>query len=287
MMKKIKGILSFLFDLLSFPVFTDWISRVFFERGAESVLILTYHSVGVHPVARPDLTIHPAVFEKQLAYLQKHYHSISLDVLAQAITEGFHVLPKKNGRRFVAISFDDGYEDNYTVAFPLLVRYQIPATFNITTGFIEHTRAMSAECQDAMFPEQSTMSWKQIEEMAQNPLCHFGAHTVTHPRMSQVDLEQARQEMMESKSALEKRLHRPIHTFAFPFGSKKDFNEGLVELAKQSGFTCVLSTVPGMNTVQSSRSYLKRIDPTTTIYRFKARLSMGYTLVRNLRSRFE
>jgi peptidoglycan/xylan/chitin deacetylase (PgdA/CDA1 family) len=79
------------------------------------------------------LTVTPAAFERQLAFLTRHYTIVPLQDIVDRLRRG---LAPYN--RAVALTFDDGFRDNYTRAFPLLRRYQAPATFYLTTGCIDN-----------------------------------------------------------------------------------------------------------------------------------------------------
>ncbi len=101
-------------------------------------LVLRYHSVAATEEQATlyldhGLTITPEAFERQLQFLQSRYTIVPLQDLVQRLRQG---LPPYN--RAIAITFDDGFRDNYTYAFPLLRRYQIPATFYLTTGCIDN-----------------------------------------------------------------------------------------------------------------------------------------------------
>lgn len=101
-------------------------------------LVLRYHSVAATEEQATlyldhGLTITPEAFERQLQFLQSRYTIVPLQDLVQRLRQG---LPPYN--RAIAITFDDGFRDNYTYAFPLLRRYQVPATFYLTTGCIDN-----------------------------------------------------------------------------------------------------------------------------------------------------
>jgi peptidoglycan/xylan/chitin deacetylase (PgdA/CDA1 family) len=100
--------------------------------------ILRYHSVstaadGTHLCLDPGLAVSPENFDRQCAYLARHYRVISLDEVVERLNQGKD-LPAKA----VALTFDDGYLDNYTRAFPILKRHGLPATFYVTTDCIDN-----------------------------------------------------------------------------------------------------------------------------------------------------
>ena len=119
------------------------------------VRIFAYHGVSrdVDPALNFDgFFVHPDVFEKHLRTLKGHYRVMPLSEIVQALTEG-RTLP--NGAS--AITFDDGYANNYTEAAPLLARYELPATFFVTTGFVDGThKPWWFEIRDAGFEMRDT-----------------------------------------------------------------------------------------------------------------------------------
>lgn len=100
--------------------------------------ILRYHSVstkadGTHLCLDPGLAVSPEHFDRQCAYLARHYRVVSLDDLVDHVQRGTPLPPKA-----VALTFDDGYLDNYTQAFPILRRHGLSATFYVTTDCIDN-----------------------------------------------------------------------------------------------------------------------------------------------------
>jgi peptidoglycan/xylan/chitin deacetylase (PgdA/CDA1 family) len=120
------------------------IHNIFFLNKMHCV-ILAYHKVSPlwENCLFPDMVVEPAMFESQIKYLKENYEIIPLSSL-----ENFF----KNGRnkkaRAAVITFDDGYEDNYTYALPILKQYQIPATIFISTAFIETRKAFWGDILD-------------------------------------------------------------------------------------------------------------------------------------------
>lgn len=100
--------------------------------------ILRYHSVstqadGTHLCLDPGLAVSPEHFDRQCAYLARHYRVLSLDELVDHVSAG-QAVPSKA----VVLTFDDGYLDNYTQAFPILRRHGLNATFYVTTDCIDN-----------------------------------------------------------------------------------------------------------------------------------------------------
>lgn len=105
---------------------------------AGRAVILRYHSVsseadGTHLCLDPGLAVLPEDFDRQCAWLRRHYRVVSLDEMVDALQAGRALPPKA-----VALTFDDGYLDNYTRAFPILQRHGLNATFYVSTGCIDN-----------------------------------------------------------------------------------------------------------------------------------------------------
>jgi len=108
--------------------------------------------------------------------------------------------------------------------------------------------------------EELTLSWSEIRAMSNNGI-DFGAHTVTHPILTRISLEQAKSEIFQSKSEIENRLNKPVTAFAYPRGMAGDFNTQTMALLKQAGFKCAVTAIPSMVSQQTDAYGLGRIAP--------------------------
>lgn len=209
------------------------------ERGIK-VPVLLYHYISDNPnkddKVRTGLSTPPSVFESQLQLLAANGNTtITFDQLA-AILAGTMPLPTKP----VILTFDDGYMDFYTQAFPLLRKYNMKAVAFIPTGLIGGG---------------AYMTWDQIEEISKTSLVVFGAHSVHHYSLPQVREEVLRNEVEESKQVLEKHVGYTINWFAYPYGI---FNERVVEEVRHAGFIGAVTTLPGAWQYQSRFLYIPR-----------------------------
>lgn len=153
-------------------------------------------------------------FEKQMKFLIEHgYNVISLSELLEIISNN------KNVKKTVVITFDDGYEDNYTRAFPIMKKYDLPASVFVVAGLVDR---------------KGFLSWEQLKEMSENNI-DIGGHTMTHPKLSEIkDEKRLRYEIYESKKVLEKGLKRKVDFFAYPFNSQ--FDDKIIKIIKESGY---------------------------------------------------
>ena len=175
------------------------------------VLVLNYHMVNPMVIS---LAIDPTDFEWQMKYLVDHgYHTISTDELYDFM-EGKGALPD----RPVLITFDDGYVDNYTNAYPILKKYNLKATIFIVTGFVSSRKGY--------------LTWDQLREMEQHGIM-AQSHTVTHAPLPELPDERIREELVESKRTAEAELGHPIDFIAYPTGVH-DLH--IVSIAKEAGY---------------------------------------------------
>ena len=175
------------------------------------VLVLNYHMVNPMLIS---LAIDPTDFDWQMKYLVDHgYHTISTDELYDFM-EGKGTLPD----RPVLITFDDGYVDNYTNAYPILKKYNLKATIFIVTGFVSSRKGY--------------LTWDQLREMEQHGIM-AQSHTVTHAPLPELPDERIREELVESKRTAEAELGHPIDFIAYPTGVH-DLH--IVSIAKAAGY---------------------------------------------------
>ncbi len=181
-------------------------------RSAELPRVVMLHQVTPHEDAS-GMNMPPAKFEQLLQYLVKK----------KAVFCFVSELDQYQGQRNVfALSFDDGFMDNYQYAYPLLKKYQAKATIYLATQ-IEGIEKLNAE---------------QIREMADSGLIEFGAHTQHHVNLLKLSDDEAFAEMQASKQDVEALVGRCL-SFAYPFGR---FNAKHQQMAKEIGFQNAVST---------------------------------------------
>lgn len=255
------------------------------------------------------------------------------------------------GKRFtspsIVITIDDGYQNNYSLAYPILKKFNLTAMIYLTTGFIGTDKApwvdglmdvlsltkekelcfpelLGGETVDISTPKgkrdamiklfnmmlqlehqrkmialeklskilginetskknanRKMLNWDEVIEMKGNNIS-FGAHTVTHPTLSKMTLEGAKQEIYESKMEIEERVGRKVIHFAIPNGKVEDFNEELKKYCKEIGISTVVSTEPGLVSAHSDPYFLARILPPPPIHVFACKLA-GIMLLRRVK----
>jgi peptidoglycan/xylan/chitin deacetylase (PgdA/CDA1 family) len=198
------------------------------------VPILMYHSVDDDSAAA---CVYPKRLEEQLSYLRKSgYEAVDLDAVHKYLTQGESV-PQKP----IVITFDDGYRDNLENAYPILKKYGLCATIYLVTGNIGSSNRWNAP---RGIRQRPLLNWNEICSLADDPLLSFQAHTCTHPKLTHIHPDQAREEMAGSKHAIEDRLGRACRHFAYPHG---DYNNTVRNAAEEVGFLTACSTRWGHN----------------------------------------
>ena len=162
------------------------------------------------------------------------FSTISLDQLYEAY-QGKSMLPEKP----IVITFDDGYLDNYTAAFPVLKQYNFTAAFFVITDVVG----------------KGMMSWEQLREMQDYGMT-IQPHTVTHPDLTALTPEQQRKEMADSKAEVESKLGTQVKFFCYPYGK---FNSATLKQLKDSGYKLGLTISQGKANPADNLLLLKRL----------------------------
>ncbi|MEZ0174978.1 MAG: polysaccharide deacetylase family protein [Candidatus Reddybacter sp.] len=229
--------------------------------------ILMYHMIQQpSTTAEARYACPPEQFEKHLRYIKRSQHAVvSLYEIEQHLLCGT-TLPNNA----VAITLDDGFEDNYTQAFPLLQKYGMPASVFLATGVMGATNKWT---QGRDFPQRAMLKWRQIEEMSRFQI-NFGAHTVSHAKLSELDSTAAAEEIGQSKQQIEDQLGKPCSHFAYPYGLFTEQTPGIV---KDAGFKLACSTRSGFNNKETNPFTLNRTEVygTDSVWKLKQKMTFG------------
>lgn len=246
-----------------------------------------------------ELRVSPEYFEAFLFEQQKRLNFISINDIPARMSNKQH-----SDKPFGIITFDDGYEDNYIYAYPILKKLNIPFVIYVSAGLVnDHTpiwnypliieriikmnselninghryicateeqksevfrqlkvllfslpyahlyedfRRLFAEyLTDDVFP-QNTLTWEQITELSNDPLCTIGSHTMTHCRLTiDIDIASLQYELGESKSLLEQHIGKPVTHLSYPYGWKTDVSAEAIAFAQQIGYKTALRSFGG------------------------------------------
>lgn len=228
--------------------------------------ILCYHRVCPQKEVGTDsksLCVTPAQFKNQMALLKLfRYQPISLQDLT-----AFLQSRKNINSRSVVLTFDDGYEDNYLYAFPILKRFSFPATIFLVTDLIGKKNLWDSGT-------TSLLNETQIEEMSQNGII-FGSHTATHIDLTQKSSGEVREELQRSRIKLEELTSRFDIPFCYPYAR---VNETSKNLAQESGYFCALAGDRGAQIQKQNYFELTRIQifPSDSTFRFWKKIQPWY-----------
>jgi peptidoglycan/xylan/chitin deacetylase (PgdA/CDA1 family) len=185
------------------------------------------------------------VFDQQLEALSKKgYKTIDFQQLYNAFSNGTS-LPDKP----VIITFDDGYLDNYEIAFPILRKYGFEATIFIPTDCVnksEHT----------VFNRNPLMSWSEIREMNEKGIT-FSSHTASHPHLTKLTDGEITDELARSKEKMESFFGQDCNFIAYPYG---DYDLRVRNLTEKAGYLAACSVRIGLNRPGDDLFALKRIS---------------------------
>ena len=209
--------------------------------------ILMYHAVHVmdpSEASNANLIVDPDLFETQIkALANAGYYFLTPEEAYKAFTEN-----ALHAKKVVWLTFDDGNEDFYTIAYPILKKYKAKATNNVITGFVKKGNA-------------GNLTVKQMKEMMAHGMS-FQSHTVNHPELSATDKATQKVELTDSIDFLENKLNTKVNTIAYPSGR---YNQTTLDLAKKT-YKLGLTTNEGLASAKDGLLSLNRVRilPTTT-----------------------
>ncbi|WP_297433963.1 polysaccharide deacetylase family protein [uncultured Cetobacterium sp.] len=212
-------------------------------------------------------------FEEQMKYLKKKgYETVTFkDMLNNRYKQRFD-----KDKKWIMLTFDDGYKDNYENAFPILKKYQFKGIIYILDG-IEYNKW---DVDNPGNPERkfTLMNQDELLEM-QNYGIEFGGHTSTHPRLAELSIEQVKSEIINSKSNIEKIVGRELLSFAYPYGS---LNEEVKRIPQEAGYKFAVATDSGSIVFSDDLFEIRRIGifPTNNLFNFKRKVSGKYNFIK-------
>jgi len=231
-------------------------------------LILMYHIINKpESVAEVKYACPPEIFDNHMQQLKLNgFNPVSLEQIEQHLLFN-KALPEKA----VAITLDDGFEDNYIHAFPILAKHNIPATIFLASGFLESTNQWMTQSQG--FTIRKMLNWDQIREMDKHNIS-FGAHTISHPKLPELNIDSSTYEISASKNTIEENLGKVCKHFAYPYGLFNSENRNSV---KTTGYTLACSTRSGFNNKERDPFVLHRIEVygDDTWWKLKQKMTFG------------
>jgi len=285
-----------------------------FTDNKPKVVILAYHRIVNSPEFDPlNNIITLSTFLRQIDKIAMRYPFVSLTELIKQGNAG----QAKAGVKII-LTFDDGYRENYEVIFPILRKKGLPATFFLSTDYIEtgllfwdwqllnllhkdnsiksismdgqiiqkkpfesrlafavrilkrmkaFTPKKRQEIIDSLkaktepsicYLKERCISWQEAKEMGAKGM-EIGSHGISHRSLARMPSGEAVEEIKKSKEIIEQKISRPCHYFAFPFGSKYDYSQELIDCVKGAGYKACLLNIHGYNHLEKDNFCFKRI----------------------------
>lgn len=222
--------------------------------------VVTKHSI----IGRHKIYVWEKDLKKQLEYLKINgYETITFFDLAQN--------PAMDLNKKIILTFDDGYEDNYTLLFPMLKMYGFKAVIYLVTR-LDHNAWGVKEGEPAV----KMMTDRQKKEMSDYGI-EMGGHTQTHVDLSRCSYSEMEKEINGCRMDVEKLTGKKVISFAYPFGG---INEHVKKCTKESGYLFAVSTNTGPKEFGTDNFQIRRIEvtPKTTLGSFKSKVSGNYFL---------
>jgi len=234
--------------------------------------ILMYHMISKHKKGAKfnGLRVDPIEFEKQIKYLvDTGWTFFTMSELINSKNS----LPNKS----VAITFDDGYEDNFTNAFPILEKYNVKATIYLVVH--RHNREWSSKRKkknnNGELKNEPKLLDEQIVKLINSGLIEIGSHTMTHNNLPTLSSNDKKNEIYNSKIIIEENFKIKCNSFCYPFGL---YDNEDIQITKDSFYTNAVTTKKGINNLTKANIFeLDRITISgkDNILAFKIKLKRG------------
>ena len=256
----VANIIIVIFALATSAVLISSVGKIYSagDQSAENagkVMVLNYHKVDDMEIS---LSVTPADFEEQMRFLQdRGCHVITPNDLYDSLSSG-----KKLPDNPVIITFDDGYKDNYTNAYPILKKYNFKATIFVITDFVGR---------------ENYVTWADLKEMKENGIS-VESHTAGHNSLTDLTDDELRRELFDSRNKIIEELGGEVSFIAYPTGA---YNLHIAQLVKDAGYkgaftvkygnvdansnVFALERVPVFHTENTMKSFIERFNYTPLI----------------------
>ena len=246
---------------------------LYVDKKKYEVPVVMYHRVinkseneGIH-----GTYIYENIFREHMKYLKEN--NFSVITFEDLNNIGWRNRFDKN-KKYIIITFDDGYVDNYELAFPILKKFNFKATIFLMGESTYNEWDVKADGEKS-FP---LMSVEMIKEM-QDYGIEFGAHTFNHPKLNKLSNDEIKHQIVDVKKPLEEKIGREIITFAYPYGILNDYAKKMVE---EAGYTFGVATDSGSVCLSDDLYQIRRIAifPNTNLFSFKRKVKGNYNFIK-------
>lgn len=223
--------------------------------GTTTIPILLYHKIDHRNLLLLNenkqmlkFSVQADVFDAQMKYIvDQNYTVLTLEQLIKA--KNNNTMPEKP----LVITLDDGWRSQYADALPILLKYNLPATFYIYTEVID---------------APLYMTWGNLQSLVEKHM-EIADHTMRHPRLTKVAANTLYEELVQSRYSLEKTLHITVSDFAYPYG---DYNARILQAVKDAGYTSARTTHQSKHNDFKNMYQLNTINVENDIESFKRML---------------
>ena len=246
---------------------------LYVDKKKYEVPVVMYHRVinkseneGIH-----GTYIYENIFREHMKYLKDN--NFSVITFEDLNNIGWRNRFDKN-KKYIIITFDDGYVDNYELAFPILKEFNFKATIFLMGESTYNEWDVKADGEKS-FP---LMLVEMIKEM-QDYGIEFGAHTFNHPKLNKLSNDEIKHQIVDVKKPLEEKIGREIITFAYPYGILNDYAKKMVE---EAGYTFGVATDSGSVCLSDDLYQIRRIAifPNTNLFSFKRKVKGNYNFIK-------
>lgn len=216
------------------------------------VPVLFYHHIQPLTIAKErwedSLSVDPINFERHIQYLKKQgYSFIYLKDLVNALYS------RSTLGKAIVLMADDGYQDNYTYAFPIIKRQEIPFTIAMVTGF---SGKISPYTKPDEPKEYEFMSWSEMKKMEDSGLVHFVNHSWSHQSLHQNNVKTIEEQITVGQKQLTQAVKKIEPIFIYPYGR---YGDPVISILKKINYTAAFSTDKGTKHCLSDMYRLPRL----------------------------
>lgn len=239
-------------------LFIGWLELTPAPTG---IPVLEYHMVNDSDTEEGwEYNVPPEAFRQQLDYLQEQGYTTITMLEYMKAKKGKTELPEKP----VILTFDDGYEDNYTTMLPILEAHGMKAMVYMVTNDIGRPRYLT---------------WNELRDMQTRGI-EIGSHTANHQALTNLDKEKQAEEMKLSKLLMEWNGIHTVFSFSYPNGA---YTEEMPEMLKENEYLTAVTGDAGLNTFETNPYLMQRINiphPRFGLAEFKFRLWKAEVMTR-------
>ena len=233
--------------LVGGTIFASRLDAVLLRNAA---VVVAFHRVQETVEPGDPLTVSARMFERHCRFFRRHFRVVPLREIVGKLEQRARL----GGE--LAITFDDGYRDNFETAAPVLKKLGLPATFFVVTQSIGSDLVPWWDAERGA--RHPWMTWEQVQ-MLHRMGFDIGAHTRTHADLGSVSGAEAQREIFGARRELEREIGAPVDLFAYPYGGANHLSEANRELVKAAGFRCCCSCHGGVNVTGRSPFELQRV----------------------------